>query len=262
MSTDRLLERVRAASPSPAVTITDDELLARIVAAPGDPRLVSRPGRMRRRRWIGLLAAGVALLGAGGAAGAISLGALDHATPKTLFEANPAGRFPWRPGQRSILPVVIPQSVRRAAAFTVPGVGRFEWWIAISKPRGWLCGALRQPDGTWADLDPRPGDKYQISGPMPGCGNLPWHDAQGFAYNQLTVGAPRGEVWRVAYGYAPTFGHPVAVRDRISGATAPLGDGHYFAIVMPFCRGRTCGLPQPRPGGGYQLQTLDAGGGG
>jgi hypothetical protein len=264
MSTDRLLDRIRAADPAPAATIIDNELFARIVASAGDPRLGMSAGRTPRRRrlrmgtrGLALIAALVTLGAAGGAVGAIQLGAFSHASPKALFEANPAGRFPWRPGQGEILPTVIPQTVHRATTFTVPGVGRFEWWIALSRPKGWLCGAIRQPDGTWADLGVN--DKYQVGGPMPGCGTLPWQDVQGFAYNQTDVLSPDGEDWRIAYGYVPVTGHPVEVRDRISGATAPIGDGRYFAIVMPLCKGRACDTSPNKPSPpGYQLQTLNA----
>jgi hypothetical protein len=70
MTSDRLLDRVLAANPAPSATTTDDELFARIVAGPGDPRLGAAPGRRRRRlgtRGLALVAA-VAVLGAGGAA--------------------------------------------------------------------------------------------------------------------------------------------------------------------------------------------------
>jgi hypothetical protein len=152
---------------------------------------------------------------------------------------------------------VIPQTVHRATTFTVPGVGRFEWWIGLSRSNGWLCGALRQPDGTWADLYSGPNDKYQVGGPMPGCGTLPWQDVQGFAYNQTSVRSPNGEVWQIAYGYVPTTGHPVEVRDTVSGAKARIGDGRYFAIVMPLCKGSACARMSPP---GYQLQTLSGAG--
>jgi hypothetical protein len=248
MSTDRVLDRVRAANPAPAAVITDEELFAWIVAEPGDSRLV-RPTRRRRARWLALIVAGVVFAGTGGALG---LGVLSHASPKALFEADPQGQYSRRarlPGQitRGTGQTVIASTVHLATTFTIPGFGRFQWWIAISRPSGWLCGAIRQPDGTWADLG-TPGDKYQLGGPVPGCGTLPWHDAEGFAYNQSAAQTPDGRVWRIAYGYTPTTGHPVEIRDKVSGATVPIGDGRYFAIVMP----------QNRPG--YQLQTLDRAG--
>lgn len=252
MSTDRLLDRLRAANPAPTTPITDSDLFARIVAAPGDARLAAKSPRRRRRRigtrGLALIAAAVVLSAAGGT-GAVEL--LTHAGPKRLFEANPAGSFARFPGRKPVRQVVDPQTVRRAATFTIPGVGRFEYWIALSKPSGWLCDAIRQPDGTWADLQ---GDRYQLSGPVPGCGTLPWHDAEGFAYNQSGIPSPGHRQWDIAYGYAPATGHPVKIRDTVSGVTAPIGDGRYFAIVMPLCSGSACNASPPP---GYRLQTLD-----
>jgi hypothetical protein len=258
MNTYRLLDRLRAANPVPAAAIADDELFARIVASPGDARLAS-PRRRRRigTRGLGLLAAAVVLCGAGGTVGAVQL--LSHASPKALFEANPQGQFSRVPGRAwgTTGQTVIPRTIRRATTFTVPGVGRFEYWIALSRPKGWLCTAIRLPDRTWADL---PGDdKYEIGGPAPGCGTLPWNDAHGFSYYNTSI-QHQGRIWRIVYGYVPTTGHPVRVRDTVRGATAPIGDGRYFAIVIPFCKGRACSLPVPRPGSGFRLQTLDASG--
>jgi hypothetical protein len=264
MSLDPVIDRIRAANPAPAATITDEELFARIVASPGDARLGASASTMPRRRrlrldtrGLALVAVAVVLSATGGAFGAIQLGAFSHASPKALFEADPAGQYSRLPGQvtRGTGQTVIPQTVHLATTFTVPGVGRFEWWVALSRPKGWLCDAIRQPDGTWADLGT---DKFQLGGPVPGCGTLPWQDVDGFAYNQTSVHSPDGEQWRIAYGYAPTTGRPVDIRDKTSGATAPIGDGRYFAIVMPLCKGVACGNPGSFPG--YQLQTLDAAG--
>jgi len=180
----------------------------------------------------------------GATGGAFGLGAFSHDSPKALFEANPAGSFPWRPGQGVIVPDVIPQTVRLATTFTVPGVGRFQLWVALSRPKGWLCTAIRQPDGTWAGLPG--GERYQLGGPMLGCGVLGWQDARGFDYWPGSIGSRDGRQWWVEWGYAPTTGHPVEVRDEISGVTVPIGDGRYFAIV----------IPQSHPG--FRLETLDA----
>jgi hypothetical protein len=47
----------------------------------------------------------------------------------------------------------------------------------------------------------------------------------------------------------------------ISGATAPIGDGRYFAIVMPLCKGFACVNPRPhKMPPGYRLEALDAAG--
>ncbi len=245
MSTDLVIDRVRAANPAPATIVNDDELFARIVASRGDPRLGASAPRRRRLR-IRRLAVLVTAVVFGATGGAFGLGVFSHASPKALFEANPAGPFPWRPGQGVIVPDVIPQTVRLATTFTVSGVGRFQFWIALSRPKGWLCTAIRQPDGTWAGLPS--GDKYQLSAPMPGCGTLGWQDAHGFAYWPSSISSPDGRQWWIAWGYAPTAGHPVAIRDKVSGLTAPIGDGRYFAIV----------IPQNRPG--FGLATLDAAG--
>ena len=246
MSTDRLLDRIRAANPVPDTAVTDPDLLARIVGQPGDPRLLRSRARRRRLRGLAVVVAAIVFSATGGAFG---LGVFSHATPKTLFEADPAGQYSRLPGQvtRGTGQTVIPQTVHVATTFTIPGEGRFEWWIALSRPRGWLCSAIRQPDGTWADLGTS-SDKYQLGGPVPGCGNLPWHDAHGFAYNQSSAQSPDRRVWRIAWGYAPTTGNPVEIRDKVSGATVPIGDGRFFAIV----------LPQNSPG--YRLQTLNAAG--
>ena len=241
MSTDRVIDRIRAADPAPAMPVTDDALFARIVAGPGDPRLVRARRSRRRVRGIAVIVAAVVFSATGGAFG---LGAFSHDSPKALFEANPAGPFPWRPGQGVIVPAVIPQSVRLATTYAVPGVGRFQLWVALSRPKGWLCTAIREPDGTYAGLPS--GAKYELAGPMPGCGTLGWQDARGFDYWPSSIASPGGREWWIAWGYAPSTGHPTEVRDEISGITAPIGDGRYFAIV----------IPQSRPG--FRLQTLDA----
>jgi hypothetical protein len=248
MTSDRLLDRVRTANPVRERPITDDELFARIVAGPGDARPARRRGLKVGARPLGLLGAAVVLTAAGGTAGAIQLGVFDHASPKALFEGNPAGMFAGSRHQ-----TVNPHTVHRATTFTVPGVGRFEYWIALSR-KGWLCNAIRQPDGTWAELD-----KHSLfGGPVPGCSGWSWRDAHGFAYYPTTIDAPGHRVWRIVYGYAPTTGHPAAVRDRISGVTVPVGGGRYFAIVVPYCQGRSCN--RPAPFAWFQLQTLDAAG--
>ena len=49
MTSDRIVERLRAANPAPAAVIYDDELFARITASPVDPRLPPvRPGPCAR----------------------------------------------------------------------------------------------------------------------------------------------------------------------------------------------------------------------
>jgi hypothetical protein len=266
MTTDRLLERLRAADPAPVSAIEEQaDLFQHIVADPGDSRLAAgqrnhgHAGRHRLRRWLRigrrplpLLSALVVVTGAAAATtSVIGLTQLEHAKPRQLFIANPAHMFPHTPNQ-----TVIPHTVSRAATFTVAGAGRFEFWIAPSR-KGWLCEAIHQPDGTWADLGAR-ADRYQISGPVPGCEGVPWRDREGFSYYPTMIATRRGG-WRIVYGYAPTAGDPVTIRDRISGATAAIGAGRYFAIVIPLCRRAGClhRLTFPRY---FQLETLNAAG--
>jgi hypothetical protein len=267
MSADRVLDRLRAANPASTAVITNDELFARITASPGDPRLVaSEPrGLPRRRSWRTgghpfLLLAAMATLAACGAVGAIkfggNLGAFSHDSPIALFKANPAALFPNTSHQ-----VVIPRTVHRVATATVPGVGKFEYWIALST-KGWLCEAIRLPDRTWAATSDGH-DKLDPGGAAPACGGVPW-PLDGYSYMQLSIPAPHGRWWRIEYGFGPTQGKPVKVRDTFSGATAPIADGRYFAIVLPLCHGRVgehedkC---QSRPVFHYfRLETLSASG--
>lgn len=262
MSTDRTLDRVRAANPVPAVVIDNHELFARIIASPDDPRLTQ--ARVRRRRFavrghpLALVTACVALA-ACGTAGAARLGLIPdfgvfaHDTPTQLFKANPSGIGPGARRQAVNL-----RTVHRVGSATVPGLGTYVYWIALSK-KGWLCSAIRLPDGTWADTSLK-ASKYQVSGPVPGCGwSGPYH---GYAYYPSSVRSPDGHWWRLIWGYGPSTGRPVAVRDKFSGVTAPIGDGRYFIIVLPMCGER--GVPgcsdytrnPPR----FQFQTLDASG--
>jgi hypothetical protein len=263
MSTDRTLDRVRAANPAPAVAIDNHELFARIVASPGDPRL--REARLKRRRFalrrhpVALFGACLALVTCG-TAGAAKLGLIPdfgvfaRDTPAQLFKANPSGLG----GLGSHHQVVNLRTVHRVASATVPGLGTYKYWIALSK-KGWLCSAIRLPDDTWADTSMTP-SKFQISGPVPGCGwSWPYH---GYAYYPSSVRSPDGRGWRLIWGYGPSVGHPVAVRDKFSGVTAPIGDGRYFMIVLPLCGERgvqRCSDYNLNPPT-FQLQTLDASG--
>ena len=64
MSVDRVIDRIRAANPAPAVTVTDEELFARIVAGPGDARLGVTASSVPRRRRLRMGTRGLALVAA------------------------------------------------------------------------------------------------------------------------------------------------------------------------------------------------------
>ena len=101
MTSDRIVERLRAANPAPAPVIYDDDLFARITASPVDPRragpartLRRRPRRLRMSpRRLALTAAAVLLVAAGGAIGAIRLG-LISASPKIAVRGEPCRAVP------------------------------------------------------------------------------------------------------------------------------------------------------------------------
>jgi hypothetical protein len=260
MSTDRVLDRVRAANPAPAVAIDNHELFAAIIESPGDPRLGRARVRRRlfRSRPLALFVVWLALA-ASGTAGAAKLGLIPdfgvfaRDTPAQLFKANPSGIGPGAHRQ-----VVNLRTVHRVASATVPGLGAYEYWIALSR-KGWLCSAIRLPDRTWADTSLKP-SKFEISGPVPGCG-WSWPD-HGYAYYPSSVRSPDGHRWRLIWGYGPSTGRPAAVRDKFSGVTAPIGDGRYFIIVLPMCGQH--GMPRcsdySRNPPTFQFQTLDASG--
>jgi hypothetical protein len=98
MTEERLMRRLGAANP---VAVVDppagaEALRARIVSAPGDPRLVG--GRRRLPAWLigprRLAAAAVAflLVAAGGTAGVVGSGVFAHDHPVVLFRHDPVGR--------------------------------------------------------------------------------------------------------------------------------------------------------------------------
>ncbi len=259
-SADPLIARLRAADPSPARAITDEALQARILAGPADPRVRTRP-----RRWLSLgarqlafLAVSVAVGATGSAVGVIKLSQLGHASPQRLFAAEPnqmmmgpGGRPPgWRQQ-------VIPGSARHASTVTVPGVGPVQYWVASSRQHG-LCTAMRLPDGTWIGFP----NRYGVGGPVPGCAPParvchPMCVTQlidGFFYEQTSVQQPGGRQWYIVYGVVAAPGHPTRVRDRITGASAPVYAGRYFAIVIPM--GRVPAGHDPHTP--YQLEALSA----
>lgn len=210
------------------------------------PRLRSRPAA---------LIAGLAALTGGGVAVAathvLSLDALTgtHASPQQLFRTNPQGGHSR----------MIPGTARLVQTLRVPGAGRVQFWMADATHDG-ICLGIRHRNGQWGDLTKR--SDGIGSGTVPGCvSSLPYY-GPGFGWFEAQIG--RGfDGGRLVYGDVPRAGHPTTVRDRRTGATAPVLDGHYFAIVIP-----------PEHGGvvvgsvehrkiyrfTYHLQTLNAAG--
>lgn len=240
MSPDPTIRRVRRANPAPAAPIEDAALLAAIVATPPDPRLAQdahagpRRGRSRRTSILALgavLSIGAATAWAVGAPGALGL----FQSARNSYELPGS----WHQD-------VVPGSVHRATSTTIPGVGEAELWFGRSR-QGGFCTAIRLPDGQWAGtmragrrLSPLDG-----GGTAPGCQptrqqandaapGSPIFVITGLDYDETIVNAPGPgrDVWRLTYGVVDGGRKPVRVLDRVSGRSAPVVEGHLFAIAI------------------------------
>jgi hypothetical protein len=151
--------------------------------------------------------------------------------PLRLFENNPGvtGATPAALWHQT----VIPSTVRRVETFTVPGVGLIQYWVADTEQHG-ICTALRLPGGTWAGLQ----HNGQVGGSMPGCrptraqvsgGAL---GLDGFDYQDSAVIDNNGKPWLLTYGVVTARGDATQVRDTVSGTTAPVVEGQYFALAV------------------------------
>jgi hypothetical protein len=226
----------------------------------------SRPVR-QRRRVRRPAAIGVVVLGLFSAAAVaatthlITLSSLigTHARPAELFVANPEG---WgQPGYRY---VAVPHTSRLVETVTVPGGGKVQYWTANATHHG-ICLGLRLANGTWADLTRTP-SPIGI-GPAPGCigttrANGTGANGDGFFWfaSELGHGFDGG---RLVYGIVHVVSGQATVRDTISGATAPVIDHRYFAIVIPPSHGQIVWVT---PNGQrvrqvrYRLETITANG--
>ncbi len=224
MTVHPAITRLRAADRSPQESPTDERLFTRIVATPGDPRLGSTHNRRGRRRVAVAMAVGVALIGTGAAWAAVTSDATH------LFLSNPQDS--GKPGSLWHQSVIA-SSVNRAATVRIPGSGTAVFWYAKTRQGGW-CAALRLPSGHWSGM---PGGG---SGTVPGCfptrtqinGLGKVYVITGFDYEEglLTV---KGHLWRIYYGVVDGKQPVVRVIDRESGRSAPVKDGHLFAIAIP-----------------------------
>ena len=258
MSEERLMRRLRAANPVAVVDEPAVELFARIVAEPGDARLL-RPGRrlpnwlLAPRRLV-LVAVAFVLVAAGGTAGVVGWGVFAHDQPVALFRHDPVGQD-LPPGASLWHQTVILSTVHRAEAFTVPGVGRIAFWVAASRQHG-VCTALRLPGGSWSGLEGSPLDE---GGSVPGCAPTraqvnrskpPVYVLDGFDYQEAIVRGHDGRQWRIEYGRVSSRrGRPVIVRDTLSQIRTRVARGGWFAIVLPI--GDNNALPT------WRLQALD-----
>jgi hypothetical protein len=244
MRTEAAFAVLRTANPVPATFADDRELFARITAESGDQRLSSAARRSWRRHlrrgWVVAAATLITACGAAGAALVINKSALRRlprnadvltsASPREIFRLDYQSPYVWRQ------PGVLLNTVREVTAVSVPGFGTLHYWIADSR-KHWLCGAMRLPDGSWVGAF----NKYDIGGAVPGCSAPgPSTALFGWAILGTTIYVHHIHAWNLVYGRVSPAGHPVEVRDELSGRTARIVAGRYFAIALP---ARSCHLP-------------------
>lgn len=214
--TSNALTHLRRANPYPTVHRSDPKLFQQIVQSPGDDRLPvsSRWGWITPRRTVAV----VALI-------AISTGAAwvtltrpsPPPSPLEAFRQNLAASGAPNPIDHQL---VVPSTVLLAATASIPHYGNVEYWAATSRPHG-ICWGLRAPNHTWLGL--------------PGC--LPLQTWDTGSRTILVIGEGdvfRGNIdWRIWYGYVRPQQSAVRITDLVSGRSAPVSNGKYFALVIP-----------------------------
>ena len=145
-------------------------------------------------------------------------------------------------------------------------MGEAELWFAKSR-QGGFCTAIRLPDGRWAGAMKagRLQSPLDGGGTVPGCQptrsqvndaapDSPIFVINGFDFNEVIVNArgPGRDVWRLIYGVVDGARKPVRVVDRVSGRSAPVAEGHLFALAV-----HDLDPTQPKENG-LRLVALDA----
>jgi hypothetical protein len=236
MTNDSILERLRAANPSRTETTSNEALFAAIVGADVslDANDEIAPRRPLRRRLQVVVVAAIALAIGVGTAWATGRDVLQ------LFDSNPAAGDPnGQPASGLWRQVAIPSTVRSPGVLSIPHFGRVELWFAETRQHGW-CGALRLPDGSWGGTK-----DSSAGGTAPGCypsrtqvnaaGDKPVFVISGLDYYDVDVDARDhgGTYWRVLYGVTEVEQPVVRVVDTVSGRSAPILSGRFFAIAVP-----------------------------
>jgi hypothetical protein len=204
-----------------------------------------RSGRRRSLRVLGrvlpvpvLLAATVAVAAAATAAVLITnpfqaaIQRNQYDSPLVLFERNPdvIGATPVSEWKQT----VISSTVRDLGSFRLPGVGTIQYWAAQTRQHG-ICGGLRLANGNWVGLQ---GSGDQGGGKLPGC--YPTRSQvgggaliiSGFDYIDAGIVGAQGQRWDLVYGKVDAGLTPSHVTDTISGRSASLLRGDYFAIAV------------------------------
>lgn len=205
---------------------------------------VTRP-RRGRRRVAALASAGVLVICAGVAVAAVvnPWSLLSSDSPTSLFRSNPAYWNQQNPPNSNT--AVIASSVTDLGTINVPGVGAFQYWGAQTKNGEW-CEAFKAPDGAWAGTPVTGSGKsdpsYNFSGDVPGCAtysNVPQGGGFHFSMNEIGPIVPGNnpatvnDLSAVIYGTIDNPGQSTTVVDSTTGASTPILDGHYFALILP-----------------------------
>ncbi len=194
-----------------------------------------------RRRVAGItgIAALVATTGVAAAAGFAPWSLLSTGSAGNLFKANPSQVW----SQSGMAPIA--SSVINLGSISVPGVGAFQYWGGQTQNGEW-CMALKAPDGLWAgvaaDATGQADSHYNFNGSVPGCGaysNEPQGD--GFHWSVDEIGptipgnrtATINSLSAVIFGAIDNPGAASSVINATTGTSAPILNGHYFALVEP-----------------------------
>jgi len=215
-----LLRRSDPAAGAPAVA-DPAGIRARVTDEPRGPRR-ARSRVPSKRRFIVVFALAVLALG-------------GTAVADRLLTASEVFSSPGAAGQGDSNAPVHPVagSERVVQTVAVAGVGRVELWAATGSSATGACLGLRFPDGTWGAGNERSG------GNGPQC--FTERDDAMFAGVLIPTGIDALETDidapfnRIVYGIIDSDRPATAVRivDRVTGATATVVDGRYFAYVDP-----------------------------
>ena len=153
-----------------------------------------------------------------------------------LLSANEVFSSPDAAGQGDLRAPVHPVagSERIVQTLQVAGVGRVELWAADGDSASGVCLGLKWPDGTWGAFNGRSG------GNGPSC--LTERDDPMFrkilvptGIDAMETDVDRPSFQRIVYGVIDYDVPPTAVKlvDRVTGTSAPVIDGRWFAYVDP-----------------------------
>lgn len=249
-----VMQQLRAARPAQLATNDSAPVWRAIVAAPGDPRLLSSDARQWRadplreiritggRRLAAIAAVGLLVFGGAATAGVLGIEALlPTVSAPRLFRADPQI---WNQDNHNHPPPdgLIQRTVLKAETLRVPGVGNIQYWVAHTRGGG-SCEAFKLPDGAWAGTTASENVKYNFGGIVPGC-HQPNRDGDlaeggGFDFDTDSFGpSPNSDPHAasdftfVVFGTVDVKG-AVRVRDMQTGHTVPVVDRDFFAIERP-----------------------------